>query len=77
MAKTFYTHYVPGIRHLIKEAKASGNEKRIEAAKKLEAKLDEVLNSQNHQWFIGKMDPAKAAARKEAAKEFKARYKKD
>ena len=75
VAKTFYSHYVPGLRHLIKEAKASGDAKRIEAAEKLQVELDKVLNSENHQWFIGKMDPEKAAARKKASEEFKARYK--
>ena len=46
-----------------------------EGAKKLQAKLDEVLNSESHRWYLGKLDPEEAARRKEAAAEFKARYK--
>ena len=75
VAKTFYMHYVPAVRELIHEARESGDEKRIAAADALAAKLDEVLNSDDHKWFLGKMDPADAARRKAAAEEFKARYK--
>lgn len=74
VAKTFYTHYVPGLRHLIKEARDSGDASRAAASEKLAAKLNEVLNSDNHKWFLGKMDPAEAARRKQAAEEFKKRY---
>ena len=40
------------------------------------SKLDEVLNSDDHKWYLGKTDPAEAAARAKAAAEFKARYEK-
>ncbi len=75
VAKTFYTHYVPALKELIEEAHDSGDAGRIQAAEALQAKLDEVLNSDNHKWFLGKMDPEEAARRKKAAEEFKARYK--
>lgn len=74
VAKTFYSHYVPALRELIKEAHESADAERIAAADKLQAKLDEVLNSSDHRWFIGKLDPKEAARRKQAAEEFKARY---
>ena len=35
------------------------------------------LNTDDHKWFLGKMDDEEAAARKQAAEEFKARYKKE
>ena len=76
VAKTFYTHYVPALRHLIEEGLRSGDEARAEAAEALQAKLEEVLNSDDHKWFLGKMDPEDAARRKQAADEFKARYEK-
>ncbi len=75
VAKTFYAHYVPALKELIKEAHESDNAGRKEAAEQLRAKLDEVLNSDDHKWFLGKTDPAEAARRKQAADEFKARYK--
>jgi hypothetical protein len=75
VAKNFYTHYVPALRHLIKEARESGDSSRSAAADALDAKLTEVLNSDDHKWFLGKMDPDEAARRKQAADEFKARYK--
>lgn len=74
VAKTFYTHLVPALRELIHEANASGKASRIEAAKKLAAKLNEILNSDDHKWFLGKMDSAEAERRKKAAAEFKKRY---
>jgi hypothetical protein len=77
VAKTFYTHYVSALRHLIEEGLAdTDNPERVAAAHALEAKLQEVLNSDDHKWFLGKMDPEEAARRKQAAEEFKARYNK-
>jgi len=75
VAKTFYTHYVPTLKELIKQAHESGDAERIKAAEALQARLDELLNSDDHKWFLGKMDPEEAARRKKAAEEFKARYK--
>jgi hypothetical protein len=62
------------LRELIEEAHASGDGERAKAAAALRAKLDEVLNSDDHKWFLGKMDAEEKARRKEAAEEFKARY---
>ena len=38
--------------------------------------LAQTLESTDHQWYIGKMDPADKAERAKAAAEFKARYEK-
>ena len=38
------------------------------------SKLDEVLNSPDHAWFLNKMDPAEAERREKAAREFRGRY---
>jgi hypothetical protein len=75
VAKTFYAHYVPALRALIEEGLHSDDPKRQEAAKALDQKLTEVLNSEDHRWFIGKLDPAEQERRKKAAAEFKSRYK--
>ncbi len=82
VAKTFYAHYVPELRELIEEGMklegAAGSDPeaaaKFEAAKKLKAKLHEVLHSADHRWYIGAMDPEEAARRKAAAEEFKKRY---
>jgi hydroxylamine dehydrogenase len=76
VARNFYSEYVPTLRKLIEEAHESGDTERIKAAEALETKLNEVLNSNNHKWFLGKMDPEEAARRKKAAEEFKQRYNK-
>ena len=74
VAKTFYTHYVPELRTLVKDGLASSDPSKVEQAEKLKAKLDQVLQSDNHKWVLGKMDPAEAARRKQAAEAFKRRY---
>jgi len=74
VAKTFYTHFVPELRELVEKGLHSGNADKASAAKKLQAKLDEVLNRDSHKWFIGKMDDAEKARRKKQAAEFKKRY---
>jgi len=74
VAKTFYTHYIPALQEMVEEGLASGDPAKVEAAHALEAKLDEVLHHPDHSWYIGELDPAEAAKRKEAAKLFKERY---
>ncbi len=74
VAQHFYTKMVPELEHLIDQGKASGDAARVKAAKALQAKLDEVLNSNNHKWYLNKMDPKEKARRKKAAADFKKRY---
>ena len=75
VAKTFYTHYIPALKKLAKEAQQSDDAAKVEGGKKLAAKIDEVLNHKDHSWFIDKMDPAERAARDKAREEFLKRYK--
>lgn len=75
VAKTFYTHYVPELQDLVKRGESSRDPEKVAAAEELAAKLTSVLNSENHRWYLGKMDPEEAAARKKAAEDFKTRYK--
>lgn len=54
LAKHFYTKMVPELEHLIHDGKASKDATKQKAAKALQKKLDEVLNSSNHKWYLGK-----------------------
>jgi hydroxylamine dehydrogenase len=76
LAKNFYTEMIPELRELIEKGMHSKDSKKQSAAKKLQAKLDEVLNTNNHKWYLGKLSPAEKAKRKKRAAEFKKRYSK-
>jgi len=76
IAKTFYTHMVPELRELIEKNIHSDNADTVAAANALKEKLDQVLNSDDHKWFLGKLDPEEKARRQKAAAEFKKRYAK-
>ncbi|MFV2005674.1 MAG: hydroxylamine oxidoreductase, partial [Gammaproteobacteria bacterium] len=71
VANRFYIEMVPEIRDIIERAEKNGNH---EGAKKVQALLDEILNSPNHRWFLGKMPAEEKAKRKKAAEDFKKRY---
>jgi len=76
IAKTFYTHMVPELRELIEKNLHSDDADRVTGANALKDKLDQVLNSDDHKWFLGKLDPEEKARRQKAAAEFKKRYSK-
>jgi hydroxylamine dehydrogenase len=76
IAMHFYIKFVPELEHLIEKGKTSGDPQKIAAAEALATKLDEVLNSEDHRWYLGKMDPAEQERRKQAAEEFCKRYEK-
>ena len=76
VAKHFYVKYIPELETLIDKGNASGDAKKVAAAKGLRALLDKVLNTDDHKWFLGKMDSGEIAARKKAAAEFNTRYAK-
>ncbi len=75
IAKHFYAKYIPELEHLIEKGLKSSDAKKQQAAKDLQKLLNEILETDNHKWFIGKMSPGEAKARAEASKKFKARYK--
>ncbi|MFT5285455.1 MAG: hydroxylamine dehydrogenase [Planctomycetota bacterium] len=75
VAKHFYSEYVPELEELVEKNLHSDKPERVAAAQALQAKLDEVLTSDDHKWFLGQMDPEEAAKRAASAAEFKARYK--
>ena len=75
VAKHFYTKFVPELEELIEDGKASGDATKEAAAAALEAKLEEVMKSNNHRWFNGEMDEKEKAERKKRMEEFQERYK--
>ena len=75
VAQAFYVDYVPQLKAIIAQGKASTNPDAQKAANTLEATLTEVLNSADHQWFTGKEDPAVKAERLRRINEFEQRYK--
>ncbi len=74
VAKNFYAEFIPELETLADENLKSSDPKKAEAAKALKAKIDEVLNSDNHKWFIDKMEPKEAARRKKEQEDFQKRY---
>lgn len=76
LAKHFYTEFVPELEHLISTGLVSDDEAKQAAAKDLQTKLEEILSSNDHKWYLNKMDPVEQAKRKAAAEEFKSRYAK-
>ena len=75
VARNWYSEFIPELREVIERSKHSGDAAKIRGAEALEAKLNEILESKNHQWFLGKMDPEEKAKRDKRRDEFKARYK--
>ena len=74
VAKHFYSEFIPELEDLADKNLNSQDPKKVEDAKVLRAKIDEVLNSDNHKWFINKMDPKEAAKRKKEQEDFQRRY---
>ena len=74
LARNFYTRYIPELEDLAERAQRDPAKQA--GAKLLLQKIDEVLNSDDHKWFLDKMDPKEAAEREAARKKFLERYKK-
>jgi formate-dependent nitrite reductase cytochrome c552 subunit len=74
VAKHFYSEYVPQLTELAEKHAADKDQKSAAAAAALKKRLDEVLNSDDHKWYLGRMTPEEAARRKKAAEDFKSRY---
>jgi hydroxylamine dehydrogenase len=71
VAHRFYMEFVPELREVIAHGRATG---KGAAAGQVEARLNEILSSDMHKWFLGRMSEGELAARKRAAEEFKQRY---
>ena len=71
VAERMYTEFIPEVEELIEEARKNGLRNQ---ANQVEDMLHEMLNSELHKWYIGKVDPEEAQKRKEAAAAFRQRY---
>ena len=71
IAERFYMEFVPQLREILAEARRHG---KAAAAARIETRLNQILASDLHKWFLGRMSPGELAARKKAAEEFKKRY---
>lgn len=76
VAKNFYSEFIPELQEIAAENLHSGDPVKAEQAQKLKAKIEEVLNSNDHKWYINKMDPEEESRRKEDQKAFQERYNK-
>jgi hypothetical protein len=77
VAKNFYSEFIPELEELAEKNLYSSDAQKAEQAKKLQSKIEEILESEDHRWYINKMDPEEAARRKKAQEEFQNRYKKE
>ncbi len=76
VAKHFYSEFVPELEELAAKGRKSEDAAQVAAAEGLSKKLEEVLNGENHRWFINKMDPQEKERRQQQMEEFKKRYAK-
>lgn len=75
LAKHWNAKYIPELKETIEIGKKSSNVEANTAAKELEVLLEQTLNSENHQWSIGKEDPKAKEQRLQKQKEFQDKYK--
>jgi hypothetical protein len=75
LAKHFYGKYVPELREVIEMGEHSESAEAQKLAAQLASTLEEVLESPDHQWSIGREDPEEKARREKRQKEFLERYK--
>jgi len=76
IARNFYSEFIPELEEIVENNIHSEERDKAHAAQNLQAKLEEVLNHNNHKWFLNKMDPADVERRRQRQEEFKARYSK-
>lgn len=76
IAQHFYVKMIPELEDLIAKANASKDPKKMAAAKVLQEKIDTVLNSKDHKWYLDKLTDKQKALRKAAVEDFKKKYSK-
>jgi len=74
IAKNFYTEMLPELEHLVRDGERSEDTDKTTAAEALKKKIDEVLNTPNHCWYLNKLTPEEQEERKKRQEEFKNRY---
>ncbi len=76
VAKHFYSKMVPELKELIERGARSGDAAQVEAARKLDARLTELLQSDNHRWYLDQLTAEERALRQQRRDEFQKRYAK-
>ncbi len=76
VARNFYSELIPELEELAEKHLHSDDVTKAEAAKALRKRMEEILSSKNHSWFINKMDPEEQAERLRRQQEFQSRYAK-
>ncbi len=76
IAKHWYVKFLPELRKVAKKGLDSKDPKKKAAGEALKKGIEEMLTSEQHRWYLGKLPKAEAEARAKRAKEFKARYAK-
>jgi CTP synthase (UTP-ammonia lyase) len=71
VAHRFYSEFIPELKEILEKAKHRGM---AADAVAVEKRMNEILSSDMHRWYVGKMSPEERAARKKASDEFKSRY---
>ncbi len=74
VAKSFYAEFIPRLERIAEENINSHSPAKAKQAHALRDKINEVLQSDDHKWYINKMDPEEEARRKKTQEEFKKRY---
>lgn len=73
VANTFYQKFIPELKEIIAINRAMGGP-RAQNAEQVSARLQAILNSPMHKWYIGKLSEQEKNARKQSRMEFKKRY---
>lgn len=76
LAKHFYSKMIPQLEELVAKGAASKDAKKQAASTALKAKINEVLESENHMWYLDKLTDKQKALRKAAVEDFKKKYAK-
>jgi hydroxylamine dehydrogenase len=75
VGKHWYSKFIPELKEIVAHNANSGDPKKVEGAKVLQAAIDELLARPEHAWYTGNMPAAEAENRKKAQEEFQNRYK--
>ena len=74
VAKHWYTKFITELKEVAEKNLASDDPKKVEGAKILESKIEELLARPEHAWYTGNLPEAEKEKRKNAQEEFKKRY---
>jgi hypothetical protein len=75
VAKHWYTEFIPQLRELASEHAESDHPSKADAARELDAMIEELLARPEHAWFVGRLPAEETAKRKRAQEEFATRYR--